>query len=97
MAVMTDAQRASVWQAIMEGWPAGEECSLSKTDLRAVINHADVWLNDFGGSHVVAAGEVGTNVGYAQSMPQPGRGALSNRSKAFILSRVLAERFSLGV
>jgi len=82
MAVMSDADRASVWAQWMR--ENTEPCGITKPDLLAAAVALDVFLNDNAGA-VNAA------------IPQPARGILTNAQKARLLSLVALQRYGAGV
>lgn len=80
MAVLTDPQRQAVWSAWMR--EAIGTISISKADLRAAINAIDVWADDNASEFNLA-------------IPQPARGSLTAKQKAWLLMAVIAKRFEV--
>lgn len=83
MAVLPDNDRAAVsadfQQRISE---ARSSIGVNKTDLRAAINAIDVWIDDNATS-------------FNQAIPQPARGALTARQKAWLLALLALRRFEV--
>lgn len=82
MAVLSDADRASVWARWMQD--NLEVAGLTKPQLRAAVDALDVFLND-NAAAINAA------------IPQPARSALTNAQKARLLSYVALQRYDKGV
>jgi hypothetical protein len=81
MAQLTNDQRRDIWAEWMR--INDEPVSITKADLRAAFNALDGWLE--------------TNKSAINSaIPQPARGELSARQKAWILARVIEQRFKVG-
>jgi hypothetical protein len=81
MAVLSSENRA----AIHAEWLRlnDEAISITKADLRAAVDALDAFLE--------------TNAAAVNNaIPQPARGALSARQKAWILARVIERRFKVG-
>ena len=81
MAVMTDPQRFAVWAEYMREELAG--VGITKADLRAAINAADLWISD-------------NSASFNTALPQPARGALTAPQKARLLSAVVLKRWKAG-
>lgn len=80
MAVLSDAERTAIWSQWMRDNTIA--CSLIKSELRAAVDAIDTWAND--------------NVSnFNQAIPQPARGALSARQKAWLLFHVIRRRYEL--
>jgi hypothetical protein len=82
MAALVDGDRVDCWADLMRRLDLGT-VSITKQDLRAVINAVDDWV-------VTNASAFNT------ALPQPGRGALSAAQKALIFSLVLQKRYDKG-
>lgn len=83
MAVLSDPDRAALtaeWQRD----PAfrSESCSITKADLRAAINGLDAYLD----SNAIAINN---------AIPQPARGALTQKQKARLLIYVVRRRYEV--
>ena len=81
MAVLSDADRA----AATAEWQRlnDESIGITKADLRAAINAVDDWV-------------VANASSFNTAIPQPARGALSARQKAWLLWYVVNKRFAVG-
>lgn len=78
MAVLTDQSRVALWAEFMQR--NSEPISITKQDLRAVVNAMDDWINTNAAS-------------LNQAIPQPARGALSASQKALLLQYVVEKRY----
>lgn len=83
MAVLSDADRATVWGDLMRLSSVGV-LALTKADLRAAVNAADTWVSD-------------NAAAYNTALPQPARGALTAPQKALLLQVVVERRYAAGV
>ena len=81
MAVLSSENRAEIHAEWMR--LNDEAISITKADLRAAVDALDAFLE---------ANAVAVN----NAIPQPARGALSQRQKAWILARVIERRFKVG-
>lgn len=81
MAVLSDSDRATIWAEWMR--ENNEPLSINKSDLRAVFNALDDYM-------VTNATVINS------SIPQPGRSALSQNQKAWILQKVIEKRWRTG-
>ena len=83
MAVLSNADRASLWAEIMQAWSNERTpCGVNKPDLRAAVDAIDDWVN--------------TNAAvFNLAIPQPARGALTARQKAQLLTLVVRRRFEV--
>lgn len=80
MAVLAEGARATLWADLMRRMSAiGEPVSITKAELRNVVNAADDWVNANAAS-------------YNAALPQPGRSALSVAAKRAILVFVINKR-----
>lgn len=83
MAVLPDADRITVWAGWMRELSNNRTpMSLTKDQLRAVIDAIDDWVD---------ANAVSLN----QAIPQPQRGILTARQKAQLLVYVVTRRFEV--
>jgi hypothetical protein len=82
MPALADADRVECWADLMRRADVGS-VSLTKAELRAVVNALDDWV-------VTNAAALNT------AIPQPGRGALTTAQKALILSAVVLKRYEKG-
>jgi hypothetical protein len=83
MAVLSTADRAALWADAMREMSAlGASCSITKADLRAALDAADVWADSNAAS-------------YNAALPQPARTALSARQKARLLAYVIMRRYEV--
>jgi len=86
MAVLNETERRRAWSEHMYDGAIsnGSLGSLLKTDLRAAIDAMDDFLD--------------TNASAINNaIPQPARGALSNKQKALLLMYVVARRYNVEV
>jgi len=81
MGILTDNERQEVWAEWMK--LNDEDISITKQELRAVFNALDGWFD-------------GSMSDANSSIPLPQRTALSQRQKAFILTKVIEKRFLTG-
>ena len=81
MAQLTDDQRRDIWAEWMR--VNNEPVSVTKADLRAAFNALDDFLET-------------NKTAINNAIPQPARGELSARQKAWILARVIEQRFKVG-
>jgi hypothetical protein len=78
MAALTNADRAAVaYQLQLDN---DQPLGVVKADLRAAVDAADAWAD-------------ASLAAFNAALPQPARGALSPRQKAWLLSYVVARRF----
>ena len=83
MAVLADNDRLALWADLMREMSAnGEAVSITKADLRAALNAADVWADT-------------NSTSYNTALPQPARGALTARQKARLLAFVIRRRYEV--
>ena len=78
MAVLTSEQRFALWAEFQRGDTG--EMALTKPELRAAVDALDDWF-DANTATINAA------------LPQPARGALTQRQKAMLFMHVLTQRF----
>jgi hypothetical protein len=81
MAQLSDDQRRDIWAEWMR--VNNEPVSVTKADLRAAFNALDDFLET-------------NKTAINNAIPQPARGELSARQKAWILARVIEQRFKVG-
>jgi len=81
MAQLTEDQRRSIWAEWMR--INDEPVGITKADLRAAFNA----LDDFFEANKIAVNN---------AIPLPARSTLSARQKAWILARVIDQRFKVG-
>lgn len=82
MAVLTEEDRFAAWKDYMA--KNTEEFSLSKTDVRAAIDAADIWVQD-------------NKASFNTALPVAARNALSATQKANVLLFVVMKRFGAGI
>jgi len=83
MAILTLAQIFDVWARLMRNISDLRlETSLTKTDLRAAVEAADVWVDANAAS-------------YNSALPIAARTALTAKQKAELLMMVVAKRFEV--
>jgi hypothetical protein len=81
MAVLSNEQRRAVWAEWMR--VNDQPVSITKAELRAAFDALDSFLE--------------TNAAAINNaIPQPARGALTVRQKAWVLARVIEQRFKVG-
>lgn len=81
MAVLTEAERAGLWErAMREGSAERESLPLTKAELRAAIDASDQWIEQ-------------SAVAFNQALPAAARGALTARQKARVFLLVARRRF----
>lgn len=83
MAVMTDTDRWECWADFMRTEKA-TIASLSKSELRAALDAADLWASNNAAS-------------FNTAIPQPARNALTAAQKARLLAWVILKRYNVGV
>jgi hypothetical protein len=85
MAVLSNADRASVSQALLADICQAREGlgALTKADFRAAVDAADDWANT-------------NSAAYNTAIPQPARGALTSAQKARLLEYVVRQRWIAG-
>lgn len=80
MAVLAEGERAALWAELMSRLSnLRTPVSITKQELRAVVDAADDWVDANAAS-------------YNTALPQPGRGALSAAAKRAILVFVITAR-----
>ena len=85
MAIQSGQDRTKGWATFMaQHWPDGELADFLKQDGQAAYNTADQWASDMAPS-------------YNSALPQPFRGAASNKLKALLLVQVISDRWKLGL
>ena len=82
MAVLSESDRFAAWREMMKA--NTEEFSLTKGELRAAIDAADVWVQD-------------NKVSFNNALPAAAKAALSNTQKAHLLVFVTEKRFGAGI
>ena len=82
MAVLSEAERAEVCADVQRG-QENPGAPLTKAQLRAVVDALDAWWETTGAASANAA------------IPQPQRGAMSTRQKAYLFMRVLNEKYKV--
>lgn len=81
MAILSNSERRAIWAEWMR--ENDEDVDITKADLRAAFDTLDDWLN--------------TNAATVNAtIPQPARGSLSTRQKAWIFTKVIEKRFKVG-
>lgn len=80
MALLPTLNRQKVWSGLQRSL----DCpgGITKVQLQAVVDATDQWAED-------------NSASFNTAIPQPQRGILTARQKAFILAAVLDERFNL--
>lgn len=81
MAVLGESDRVACWADFMRQFLAGT--SLTKAQIRAVINAADDWAD-------------ANATSYNNAIPQPQRGTMTSAQKALVLMLVIARRHQVG-
>ena len=85
MAELTSQDRAALWADLMLRLSDERSAiSITKAELRAVIDAADTWLNDNASS-------------LNSALPLPGRTSLTTTKKALVLMYVIQKRYLAGV
>lgn len=86
MALLTAADRADLWRAIMDDLSAERDPlgTIAKAELRAAVDAADAWVDT-------------NSASYNAALPQPARGVLTAAQKARILVAVIRQRWIRGV
>ena len=83
MAVLTEGNRALTLNEFMREASAQRDgLALTKADLRAAIDAIDSWVDT-------------NSSAFNTAIPQPARGALTTRQKAWLLFRVVHKRFEV--
>lgn len=82
MAVLTDADRKIIVEEVISKNREGEIDSLNFEDLLAVVVAIDDWV-------------IANAASFNTALPQPARGVLTARQKAWIFSLVLRRRFMI--
>ena len=84
MAVLSDPDRVTVWAKFMQDTSAARETfgAMSKVDLRAAVNAIDVWVD-------------ANAAAFNSAIPQPARGVLTAKQKAWLLMAVVNKRFEV--
>lgn len=82
MAVLPDVDRIRVWRGLMRHRPFGGIAGIVKTDLRAAVNAADVWIDS-------------NTAGFVAALPDPFRTNSSQNQKLLLFVAVLLMRFGL--
>jgi len=80
MAVLTSEQRQALWAEFQRDDTG--EIAVLKADLRAAVDALDQWFDDNAATLNAA-------------IPQPARGALTQRQKALLFMHVLIKRFKV--
>lgn len=89
MAVLSDADRQRVTNALMRWWSKNREvCSFTKAELRAGVNATDDWQDG-------NAGGTSTGTGFNSALPLPFRTAATVAQKTLTFCAVAAMRVSL--
>lgn len=86
MAVMTDPQRQEAWADLMRSFPPGTALSLTKNQLRSLVNAADQVLSNEAGSLNSQIQAIDSNW---NTLPVPAR--------AFIFNWLVSQRYGKGV
>lgn len=81
MANLSDNDRFLVWANCMVDMN-GENCSITKSELRDAINAVDQWVDE-------------NSSNFNSAVPQPARGALTTKQKVRILKLVLTKRYEV--
>jgi len=84
MVAMSEADREEIWREMLAKNRDGEIDSLTRPELRALIDAADDWV-------------VANAASFNSALPQPGRGVLTTPQKALLLSYVVRRRWLVGV
>lgn len=81
MAVLSDADRATIWAVVQRHWSDQRSSlgALTKADLRAAVNAADDWAD-------------ANAAAYNTALPQPARGALTAQQKGDLLTLIIRVR-----
>lgn len=84
MAALSDADRVAEWAELMRDFSRDHEtCSITKANLRAAVDAADVWVD-------------ANAAAFNTALPQPARGALSAAQKSRMLTRIVRRRYETG-
>lgn len=84
MAVLSDNDRVGVWAQFMRDASQAREVfgALTKVELRAAVDAIDGWADSNAAS-------------FNQAIPQPARGVLTAKQKAWLLMAVIKRRFEV--
>lgn len=83
MAVLSDNDRRALWAELMQEMSAGgEPCLITKVQLRAALDAADVWAD-------------GNAASYNSALPTAARNNLTGRQKARLLAFVIRRRWEV--